>query len=372
MRKQILLILAVVLVLPVSFSGSVETVRTYGMFEIPARGTVNGSIAVFSRPLDGQSDLWSVNLVTGDEKRLTESNVIESNPVFCGNNVVYTAAFDKTSQADLAMINLDGNVKMISQLPGDESRFWVFGERVIWVVEDGNVFTIKSYNSIDGETVQVRGQSKEKPTNILSNGKKVFWSQQDDSYDIDVWSYDFDTEKIDIICHEPGDQYCVGLEGNWLVVIGRYVFRPDRDLFVYDIENVMEIPVDTSTNDVTSAAISNSQVVYLSQPIDSTTDCQLRFARLGGTVVTNLPVERIWLTEKERVHFSWPVVMWEDKRDYYDKGIDIWAYNFNTDRSYPVSLDPGNQYIQAISGSTVTWLTTRNNLFGLSFKILSE
>lgn len=372
MRKPIIMILAIVLVLPVSFAGSTETIRTYGMFEIPARGTVNGSIAIFSRPLDGQSDLWSVNLVTGDEKRLTESNVIESNPVFCGNNVICTTALNKTSQTDLAMTDFDGNVKMISQLPGDESRFWVFGDKVIWVVEDGNFFSIKCYNSIDGKTVQVSGQSTEKPTNILSNGQKVFWAQQDDSYDLDVWSYDFATTKTTEICHEPGDQYCVGLEGNWLLIIGRYVFRPDRDLFAYDIENAMEVPIDTSTNDVTSAAISNSQVVYLSQPIDSTTDCQLRTARLGGTEIKNQAIDRVWLTEKERVHFSWPVVMWEDKRDYYDKGIDIWAYNFNTGRSYPVSLDPGNQYIQSISGSTITWLTSRNNLFGLSFKILSE
>jgi hypothetical protein len=88
--------------------------------------------------------------------------------------------------------------------------------------------------------------------------------------------------------------------------------------------------------------------------------------------LSNKPVERIWLTEKERVHFSWPVVTWEDKRDYYDKGIDIWCYDFNTDRSFPASLDPGDQHIIETKGTMLTWMTVRDGKYSITFKALSE
>jgi hypothetical protein len=341
------------------------------MFDVPAQGTVSGSTAVFSRPIDGQADLWMVNLSTGEEKRLTDTPVFETNPKFCGDKVVFSTSPTANGQADLAMIDLEGSVTPLSTMPGDEGNFWVCGDEILWTLETPGNFSIWRRNMKTGINSQVRGASPEKPTNVMSNGKKIFWTQQDDQTDLDVWMYDIESGKSLAVCEEPGDQYCTSMEGNWVSIVGRYVFRPDRDLYVYDITRQMEVPVDTSREDVTSAVISNGHLVYILQPISTPIDGKLRYAKLGSDEISSMQIDRIPLTEKDRLHFSWPVVAWEDKRDCYAKGTDIWCFDFNTNQSFPASFDVGNQYLHDLRGSVMSWISTVSGKYSITFKILT-
>ena len=372
MKKIVWVIIVVILFSATGSSLGVDPVMTFGPFTMLVKGTVSGSTAVYAKPVDGGTDLFSVNLATGDEKRLTQTSSIESNPFFAGGKIVFSVKTDNNAQSDLAMVDLEGNSSFISQMPGDESSFWVYSDWVLWVVDSSPQFSIWGYNLQSGTKKEIRGMSTEKPTHILSNGAKVFWSQQDDETDLDVWMADLTTGKSQTVCHEPGDQYCVSIEGDWVAIIGRYVFRPDRDLYCYSISQDMEIPVDTTRSDTTYAAISNGCIAYLSQPLGITTECQVYWAKLTGTELSTNLIARIPMTEKDRLVFSWPILAWEDKRDCYVKGTDIWCYDFNTEYSFPASLDAGDQYVLGINSSVISWLTARNGTYSLTFKTLTE
>lgn len=371
MKKTFLAITAIFAATVFSGVRAVDPVTTFGDFERPMSATISGQTVVFDRQIDGQSDLWMVNTATGEEKRLTDTSVIETRPVFAGDKIIHCVKNGWNTQADLAMIDLDGNKSVISNLPGDESRFWVFGNLVVWVCEDSGRFAIWCQNISTGMKTLVHAQSFEKPTHILSNGTKVFWTQQDDETDLDVWMFDFSTGKSEGICVEPGDQYCTAIDGKYVAIIGRYGFRPDRDLFVYDIAQNLEIPVDTTTEDVTSASVSNGHLAYLLQPLSRTIDCKLMVATLDGTDTKSETVSRVPLTEKENLGLFWPIAIWSDKRDCFDKGVDIWACDFSREWSFPVSLDPGDQNLLDFKSTIAAFQTSRFGKFSLTIKDLS-
>lgn len=365
---------AVFIVVTAGFTGvnAVDPVTTYGDFPRPVHASISGSTVVFGRPIDGQADLWMLDTSTGDEKRITDTSTVETSPVFAGGKIIYCVKNGWETQADLAMTDLEGNKFIISNLPGDESRFWVFGDLLVWVCEDTGKFTIWSHNLTTGKKTLVRAESFEKPTHILANSTKVFWTQQDDQTDLDVWMFDFATGKSEGICVEPGDQYCTAIDGRFVSIIGRYGFRPDRDLFVYDIVEKLEIPVDTSTEDVTGASISDGHLAYLLEPQSRTIDCKIMLVTLSGVDMKPELVSRIPLTEKENLELHWPIAIWSDKRDYYDKGVDIWAYDFSRGWSFPISLDPGDQHLLDYKSATAAFLTSRFGKFSLTVKVLSD
>ncbi len=369
-----ILFATVIIVVIAGFTGvnAVDPVTTYGDFDRPVSATISGTTVVFDRQADGQPDLWMLDVTTGEEKKLTDTGMIEFRPIFAGGQIIYCVKNGWETQADLAMIDLEGNKSVISNLPGDESRFWVYGDLLVWVCEDMSKFTIWCHNLASGKKTLVRAESFEKPTHILANSTKVFWTQQDDQTDLDVWMFDFATGKSEGICVEPGDQYCTAIDGRYVSIIGRYGFRPDRDLFVYDIVEKLEIPVDTSTEDVTSAKISGGHFAYLLEPLARTTDCKMMLATLSGVDMKTELVSRIPLTEKENIDFSWPIVIWSDKRDCYNKGIDIWAYDFSRSWSFPISLDPGDQHLLDYKSATTAFLTSRFGKFSLTVKVLSR
>lgn len=372
MKKIFLAIVFIVVTTGFTGVNAVDPVTTYGDFSRPVHASISGSTVVFDRPIDGQADLWMLDTSTGDEKRITDTSTVETSPVFAGGKIIYCVKNGWETQADLMMIDLEGNKSVISNLPGDESRFWVYGDLVVWVCEDTSRFTIWCLNLTTGKKTLVRAESFEKPTHILANSTKVFWTQQDDQTDLDVWMFDFATGKSEGICVEPGDQYCTAIDGRFVSIIGRYGFRPDRDLFVYDIAEKLEIPVDTSTEDVTSASISDGHLAYLLEPLSRTIDCKVMLVTLSGVDMKPELVSRIPLTEKENLELCWPIAIWSDKRDYYDKGVDIWAYDFSRGWSFPISLDPGDQHLLDYKSATAAFLTLRFGKFSLTVKVLSD
>ncbi len=56
---------------------------------------------------------------------------------------------------------------------------------------------------------------------------------------------------------------------------------------------------------------------------------------------------------------DWPLVAWVDGRERATTGMDIWAWDAETNDSFPVVADPGDQRHVAASGGWLGWLDER-------------
>ena len=267
---------------------------------------ISGDKIVWQDYRNGKPDIYMYDLTTKTETRTTTSIAQPSSPAISGDKIVWQDY--RNGNPDIYMHDL--TTKTESRITTSIAQAYnpaVSDDKIVWRDYRNGNFDIYMYDLTTGTETQITDNLSSQDSPAIS-GDKIVWQDNRDyaAMGSDIYMYDLTTHTESAIT-TPGDQYSPAISGDKIVWEDYRNGNPD--IYMYDLLTSTETQITTAVTSQDNPAIS------------------------GGKIV------------------------WQDDRN---GNRDIYMYDLVTHVESPVATAPGSQASPAISGDRVVWEDTRD------------
>ncbi|TDA68881.1 MAG: hypothetical protein D9V47_06305 [Clostridia bacterium] len=219
--------------------------------------SLDGDILVWADRRAGNWDIWSYDLPSGQEKRLTSRDADEMNPAISGHRVVWQEDRDGDRGIYLYDQRTDEG-RCIASTEHDETQPAIDGDLVVWRQEENGKGDVVFLNLVTGETGKLTSDDADQVTPKVA-GRRVVWSD-DRNGKWDVYLYDLDAGRERRLTGSDGNQINPTIYGDLVV------WQDDRnqnwDIYGYDLANNKEITIRLADKNQTEPAVYGNRVAW--------------------------------------------------------------------------------------------------------------
>ena len=194
-------------------------------------------------------DIFVMNLVTGEQRRITDIPARRHSLSIDGNLLVWqdnrNEIKEHRSHYDIYAYDIEADEEIVVEIsPGAQRYPAVSGDRVVWIDEGGESSRLMLYDFSGDETKVIDDSTEpELPPDIYGN--YIVWRGHDESGDHGVYLYDLESKKRSLIASTRSssidspivsDRYVVWTVG-WPCDVMANVMPDDMGVYVYDLED---------------------------------------------------------------------------------------------------------------------------------------
>jgi len=225
-----------------------------------------------------------------------------------------------------------------------------------WIVYVDETDSVYAYNLDSHQEITIASGSLAGGVEWAEiHDNKVVWSDTRSDDMGDIYMYDLETNKEQIICSYPGSQERPAIYGN---IIVWQDWRSDaRDIYMYDLDSETEIQISNDPADERNPVIFGDTIAWFTKGSDS----------LYGWYITTY---NILSNEKRQIGdaLSFPSApdIFDDKLVYADLGRtepseDIFMYDLTSNHEFPICIENGGQIRPRIYSDKIVWGDLRNS-----------